>query len=70
MKTFEINLVGENISIQPNSNGTFTAFKDGKQLAVLCPDITKEIGTRWSPCDGINPELAEQIGELIEEHEM
>lgn len=70
MEPFDINLAGEILSVLPQPDGSFTVFKGTEHVAVLRPDISKKMGTRWHPCDGLDDQLAQQIGELIEEHEM
>lgn len=71
METFEINLVGEVLTVQPLDNDTFEIYRDEKLLATLTPTIDDHTGgTIWETADLIAPDYAKQIGELIEEHEM
>lgn len=68
MEPFEINLVGQTYDIHPESDGTYLVYFSGHKYARLYPDVAAA-GVQWESAE-ISPELAAQLGELIEEHEM
>lgn len=70
MNPFEINLVGEVLTVMPNPNGTFTIANTRGLLGVIMPNISIDTSIKWTTADLIDEDYAQQIGELIEEHEM
>lgn len=68
MEPYEIELAGAVLTIHPEGDGTYLVYDRGEKLARLYPDVTAA-GAIWESAD-ITPDLAQQIGELIEEHEM
>ncbi len=68
MEPFEINLVGQTLSIQPRLNETYDVFDGNEKLGeVHC--ISVDGGTRWTS-EVLNDDYAAQIGELIDEHQL
>ncbi|WP_079701209.1 hypothetical protein [Daejeonella lutea] len=67
MEPFEINLVGENLTVTPIENGSYVITKAGREVTVLVPEITDGALTIWKSKD-MSIDQAMQIGELIEEH--
>jgi len=68
MEPFEINLDGKTLEVHPQTDGTYLIFEGEQRLARLYPDVQLN-GTIWETADVLQ-EYANQIGELIEEHEM
>lgn len=68
MEQFEINLVGETYTIKPLENGEYQVNLGHYVQGVLIPKVG-DLGVTWSG-GGINNDLARQLGELIEEHDM
>ncbi len=66
MESFKINLVGENLSVSANENGSFTILKDDQTLGTVTPEPTDSAGTLWTSRE-FTKDQAMQIGELIEE---
>lgn len=66
MESFKINLVGENLTVSANENGSFTILKDDQKLGDVIPESTHSAGTRWTSRE-FTKDQAMQIGELIEE---
>ena len=69
MEPYEINLVGEILTVQPEEDGTYLILRKSNQIARLYPDVTVD-GVQWETGDLLDPDYVKQIGELIEEHEM
>jgi hypothetical protein len=68
MRTFSVNLVGEELEVLQNGNGTYTVSNQGGILGDLWLEDT-EHGTIWMSVD-LSKDFAEQIGELIEERNL
>lgn len=68
MDSFEINLLGEIYTIQPLANGEYQIKQTHTVLGAISSKLG-DLGVTWSG-GGINNDLAQQLGELIEEHEM
>lgn len=69
MDSFEINISGGILTVQPNEDGTYTIFNDVNKIANLYPDVTVE-GVTWGTADLISNAYVREIGRLIESHEM
>ena len=70
MDAFEINLVGNIYLIKPLESGAFAIFEGDKLLGVIEPVTKDDTSLEWVTADLMSVDLAQQIGELIEEHEM
>lgn len=68
MDAFEVNLVGTTYKINPMENGCFLINVGNTVLGSIIPNVGV-LGVTWQG-EGINNDLAQQIGELIEEKEM
>ena len=68
MNAYEINLLGEIYTIQPLANGEYQ-IKQSKTVLGAISSKLGDLGVTWSG-GGISEDLAQQLGELIEEHEM
>lgn len=70
MEPFEINLLGERLMVHPQPDGSFQVFRGETKLATLIPNENSYMDNGWTSLDLISSEYVQQIGELIEEHEM
>lgn len=69
MEQFEIYLVGETLTINPQENETFQVFRGESFNATIFHLIDETTcSVTWATYDLISPEYAQQIGELIEKH--
>jgi len=68
MEPFEINLVGQVLTIQPRLDQTYDVF-EGEQKLGEVHSISVNGSTRWTSKD-LNDDYASQIGELIDEHQL
>lgn len=68
MEPFEINLVGKTYKIQLLDNGSYEVYFTSSLVGIITPTLT-DFGVTWQSLS-IDLELAQQIGELIEEHDM
>ena len=68
MDPYEINLDGRALMVYPQTDGTYMVYDGAIKLARLYPDV-QATGDVWESAD-ISQDLANQIGELIEEHEL
>jgi hypothetical protein len=68
MGYFKINLVGKELIVMPNEDGTFTIFEVDGELGDLWPQETDN-GAVWHS-DCFPDFLATQIGELIAERNL
>lgn len=68
MEQFEVNLVGEILTVMLIAEGTYSVYRGNTFVAKLIAELG-DVGVIWN-ADGITPEYAKQIGELIEEHDM
>jgi len=70
MDPFEINLVGETLTVHPQIDGTYDIFRGDTQLATLSHAHDEATGgIQWETSALISSEYVKQIGELIEEHQ-
>ncbi|MNK53040.1 hypothetical protein D3C87_719910 [compost metagenome] len=69
MEPFEIEITGIHYKVEPLENGNFQVSDSEKLLGTVKPEQT-DSGVTWTSNDGITPDFATQIGELIEEHDM
>ncbi|KQC02116.1 hypothetical protein [Pedobacter sp. Hv1] len=70
MESFEIELLGKVITVRPLDSEDYEVFEDGQYLGVITP-ILGDNGITWSThSEKIANDYAQQIGELIEEHDM
>jgi len=70
MEPFDIELVGMTYTIYPQENGNFRVFEWEKYIGTLEPIANDDTSVEWVTADLMSVDLAQQIGELIEEHEM
>lgn len=70
MDTFDINLLNQTLTIQPDEDGSFTVYEGSKFIAKLIPELNDYGINDWSSSDQIPKDYAQQIGELIEEYLM
>ena len=68
MEQFELNLVGETLTIVTVAEGGYSVYRGNTFVANLTSDLA-DSGVVWN-AEGISPDYAKQIGELIEEHDM
>ena len=69
MEKFEIQLVDQTLEVRPLENGSFEMYEADKYLGTVTPRINDN-GVIWEPSGDIGNDFAQQIGELIEEHDM
>ncbi|WP_448104712.1 hypothetical protein [Pedobacter panaciterrae] len=70
MEPFEINLVGEVLTVIPQPDGSFTIFNGDDLLGTIAPNYDESDALRWPTVDLMGVDYAQQVGELIDEHEM
>lgn len=70
MEPFEINLVGEVLTVMPQPDGSFTIFNGDALLGTIAPNYDESDALRWRTLDLMAVDYAQQVGELIDEHEM
>ena len=68
MEPFEINLVGQILTIQPRLDETYDVFDGNEKLGEVHP-IAVNGSSRWTS-KTLNDDYATQIGELIDEHQL
>lgn len=68
MESFEINLVGQALTIQPRLDGTYDVFDGNEKLGAILPK-DGDTETRWLSNE-LNADFAKQIGELIDEYKL
>lgn len=68
MDPYEINLDGKLLEVHPQTDGTYLIFEGERRLARLYPDV-QITGIFWESAD-ITQEYTNQIGKLIEEHDI
>jgi non-homologous end joining protein Ku len=68
MEPFEINLVGQILTIQPRLDNAYDVFEGSEKLGVVLPVIINE-ETKWTSKE-LDDDYARQIGELIDEHKL
>lgn len=69
MEQFDINLIGETLTVYPQADESYQVFRGETLLATLIPNIDEDTGgTTWETYDLISSEYVQQIGELIDEH--
>lgn len=69
MESYEINLAGETLTVQPTTDGNYNILREYQQIGTLYPNVSSN-GIVWNCGDTLDPDYAKQIGELIEEHEL
>jgi len=70
MEPFEINLVGDVLTVMPQPDGSFTIFNGDDLLGTIAPALQESDALRWRTLDLMAVDYAQQVGELIEEHQM
>lgn len=68
MESFTIQLTGTDYEIFPQDNGTFRVMEWEEKIGVVYPD-PGTLGIEWKTMDSLEEGFAEQLGELISEHE-
>lgn len=68
MEPFEINLVGQVLTIQPRLDNAYDVFEGGEKLGAVLPVIINN-ETKWTSKE-LNIDYAQQIGELIDEYKL
>jgi len=68
MEPFEINLVGQVLTIQPRLDGNYDVFDGSKLLGAIHP-ISSDGQTNWTS-EELGNDYAKQIGELIDEYKL
>ena len=68
MQTFDLQLVDQKYTIEPQENGTYRIFAGEEKLGVIYPEVG-EFGTEWKTMDELEEGFVAQIGELISEHQ-
>ena len=68
--SFELELAGDLLTIEPLENGSFDVFLGNNKLGNIEPQIKDDLTTEWQSSDLIAYDYAQQIGELIFEREM
>lgn len=69
MKSFEIQLPGSHLTIEPQENGTYRVMEGENKLGVIYPEPTGD-QVIWNTQDELDFDYVQQIGELITEHNM
>jgi hypothetical protein len=65
---FEINLVGEILTVRPQADKSFDIFRGETKLSTLTYSIDKDTGAMvWETTELISSAYVKQMGELIEE---
>ena len=70
METFEIEITGTHYKIVPTESGTFKVHDGDNYLGEIEPHLKADGSNEWITADLMGEDFAQQIGELIEEHEM
>lgn len=68
MEPFEVNLVGQVLTIQPRLDSCYDIFDGSEKLGTLCPIKVSE-KTQWTSKE-LDKDYAKQIGELIDEYKL
>ncbi len=68
MEPFEINLVGQELTIKHRLDNAFDVFEGDKKLGTVQAVIV-DSESKWTSKD-LNADFAKQIGELIDEHKL
>lgn len=69
MKSFEIQLPEQQLTIQPQENGTYRIMEGEEKIGVIYPEPTGD-QVIWNTQDELDFDYVQQIGELITEHNM
>jgi hypothetical protein len=69
MKSFEIELAGDLLTVLPQDGDVFKIYNNETYIGTIQSGLNN-MGVEWKVIDLITDEYAKQIGELIEEHEM
>ncbi|WP_316771505.1 hypothetical protein [Pedobacter frigiditerrae] len=69
MQSFEIQIVENKYTVEPQENGTFRILDGEEKLGVIYPEPGDD-GVEWRTMDGIDPDFVNQLGELISEHSL
>jgi len=69
MEQFEVQLFGATYTIMPQDNRTFLVMEGQQELGTIYPEAGT-LGIEWKANDGLEEGFAEQLGELITEHEL
>jgi hypothetical protein len=68
MEPFEINLVGQVLTIQPRLDGAYDVFEGSKLIGAVNPVSVNE-QTNWTS-EELGNDYAKQVGELIDEYKL
>ncbi|MDQ8004095.1 MAG: hypothetical protein REI64_04785 [Pedobacter sp.] len=68
MEPFEINLVGQTLTIQPRLDGAYDIFEGSKLIGTVISVAVNE-QTNWTS-EELGNDYAKQIGELIDEYKL
>ncbi|SOD11831.1 hypothetical protein [Pedobacter xixiisoli] len=68
MEPFEINLVGQTLTIQPRLDGAYDVFEGSELLGAIHP-VSSDGQTNWTS-EELDVDYAKQIGELIDEYKL
>lgn len=68
MESFEINLVGQVLTIQPRLDSAYDVFDGSEKLGSIL-SVSANGQTDWTS-EELNADFAKQIGELIDEYEL
>ncbi|RZK55160.1 MAG: hypothetical protein EOO91_14630 [Pedobacter sp.] len=69
MQSFEIQLLADNYTVEPQENGTFRILDGEEKLGVIYPEPADE-GVEWKTMDELDNDFVNQLGELITEHNL
>jgi hypothetical protein len=70
IEEFEINLVGQILTVQALADETYNIFEGQDLLCNIHPVESVDLGVEWRSNDLVEQEWVKQVGELIEEHNL
>ncbi len=68
MEPFEVNLVGQTLTIQPRLDNAYDIF-DGSEKLGIVHAVSSDGQTTWTS-EELGVDYAKQIGELIDEYKL
>jgi hypothetical protein len=70
MEPIELNVGGKFYTAMPMPDGSFEIFDDKGRLGTITPVVEEPMFVKWVTADLMSTELAQKIGEAIENMEM
>lgn len=69
MESFEIQLLQDRFTIEPQENGLYRIMEGENKLGVVYT-VAEGDQVQWTTLDDLDPGFVQQVGELITEHNM